>query len=630
MSLLSAIAMTIFFCSRLGTTWVVNSGRDAAFVTLALAGAVVFAAGWIAGWPVRLSRRDFADWTLSGLVYGALIGVGAYLFSLLGPYSVPRSDQTLLVPMTLGIPWVLGSQLAAEMVFVGLVSYERDSDSDREWLGRAAGFVTAAAIVWAATAFLSLGVGHYIIHPDPIRQYTNHLGAYVATLGGTSGIATALIGKSSLTPATPDDNGRSRTGYILNLLLAVAGPIFLAALIVGLSIALDLLLFGDSLIHALNLPAGEPIVFWIVFGGVVAAIIGTIASMNVNINRFSLHAVYRNRLVRGYLGAVRQARSPDRFTGFDSYDNVRVHTLWPPKATACGANTHGLFHVVNISLNVVESKRLAWQERKAEPFTVSPLHCGCAHKGFRCSKDYAGPGGISLGTAMAISGAAVSPNMGYYSSPSIALLLALFNVRLGWWLGNPGWQGESSYSTEGPSFAVKPLIHEALGLTTDDQPYVYLSDDGHFEDLGLYEMVRRRCRFIVVVDAGEDAHFEFTDLGNAVRKIYIDLGIRIRFDDLQSIRNRPSDAPTYQQRRDIPYYTTGVIEYGAADGEEQGCGDGTILYISRPCTGPKPPESSAMRLPTPPFPMKPRPISGSPNLSLKASAHSGSRSPTVS
>ena len=95
---------------------------------------------------------------------------------------------------------------------------------------------------------------------------------------------------------------------------------------------------------------------------------------------------------------------------------------------------------------------------------------------------------------MAISGAAVSPNMGYNSSPSITLLLALFNVRLGWWLGNPGPEGEKSYPTEGPDFAIKPLIQEAFGLTTDDKPYVYLSDGGHFEDLGLYEMVRRRCR----------------------------------------------------------------------------------------------------------------------------------------
>src|SRR5262249_11167637 len=150
------------------------------------------------------------------------------------------------------------------------------------------------------------------------------------------------------------------------------------------------------------------------------------------------------------------------------------------------------------------------------------------------------PLGISLGTAMAISGAAASPNMGYHSSPSVTLLLALFNARLGWWLGNPGPEGETTYKDDGPATAIIPLAEETFGLSTDDRPYVYLSDGGHFENLGLYEMVRRRCRFIVAVDAGCDPAFAFEDLGNAVRKIFIDLGIRITFKDLDKLKNRPT------------------------------------------------------------------------------------------
>src|SRR3984885_14619570 len=83
--------------------------------------------------------------------------------------------------------------------------------------------------------------------------------------------------------------------------------------------------------------------------------------------------------------------------------------------------------------------------------------------------------------------------------------------------------------TEGPSFAINPLIEEAFGQTTDNRPYVYLSDGGHFENLGLYEMVRRRCRTIVVVDAGADPNCTLEDLGNAVRKISIDLGVKVEF-----------------------------------------------------------------------------------------------------
>jgi hypothetical protein len=589
-SLLSSMFVAIALVSHFGTIciafvsnhaamWVTDGGRAAVILLLALIGALIFALGWLFGWPARWSGKDFGLWTLSGAVYGMFIGLGAILFMMLDPYSGTNDHIALrlLLPMTFGVPWVLVSQLAAEMVFVGLVSYENESDGDREWLGRSAGWEMAAAIAWMLLAALSIALGYYL------QESFSYLVKYFASLGGVTGIATALIGKSSKTSAS-DAEEQTTTSQILNYALALAGPLFMAILIVLLSIALDQLLLGASFvtvfdaksIHAQSIPH---ILLWLALGGIVAGAIGTIASKNVNINRFSLHAVYRNRLVRGYLGASRQKRDPDRFTGFDESDNPFAHTLWPPKSPAEGPNTFGLFHVVNIALNVVESKRLAWQERKAESFTVSPLHCGSADKGFRISKEYGGGNdGLTLGTAMAISGAAVSPNMGYHSSPSITLLLALFNVRLGWWLGNPGKQGEQSYRTEGPSFAITPLIEEAFGLTTDDRPYVYLSDGGHFENLGLYEMVRRRCRFILVVDAGCDPDFAFEDLGNAVRKIYIDLGIRVRFDQLMSIKNRPSDL-TEEERRKIPYYTIGSIGYMDADGAAEGCEDGIILYI---------------------------------------------------
>ncbi len=126
--------------------------------------------------------------------------------------------------------------------------------------------------------------------------------------------------------------------------------------------------------------------------------------------------------------------------------------------------------------------------------------------------------GISLGTAVAISGAAASPQMGHHSSPALAFLMSLFNVRLGWWLANPGHAGAGQYRSEGPSFALGPLMAEMFGLTTDNRAYVYLPDGGHFENLALYEMVRRRCRYIVVSDAGCDPGFAFEDLGNALRK----------------------------------------------------------------------------------------------------------------
>ena len=98
-----------------------------------------------------------------------------------------------------------------------------------------------------------------------------------------------------------------------------------------------------------------------------------------------------------------------------------------------------------MALNIVSSQKLAWQERKAEPFTVSPLADRPARLYRLSRKSGHQDRGISLGTALAISGAAASPNMGYHSAPSITFLMALLKVRLGWWLGNPGKEGEKTY-----------------------------------------------------------------------------------------------------------------------------------------------------------------------------------------
>src|SRR6185295_6305442 len=103
------------------------------------------------------------------------------------------------------------------------------------------------------------------------------------------------------------------------------------------------------------------------------------------------------------------------------------------------------------------------------------------------------------------------------------------NVRLGWWLGNPGEPGKRTVRNASPRLSVWPLAFEALGRTNDKRSYIYLSDGGHFENLGLYEMVRRRCQVIVVCDAGQDPRCALDDLGRAIRQIRTDLGVPITF-----------------------------------------------------------------------------------------------------
>jgi hypothetical protein len=505
--------------------------------------------------------RDFLSWCVAGAVYGSFIGAGVFIIArylpwlMIGNADVPHAAAVFLLALIYGVPWIITGQLIAEMIFVGLTSWQPYSDSDREWFGRSTGWFAVTALAWFAATFTVFIAGGLVWWA--IKQYasTKYLGSLV---GIASGAFSTLMGKSSKTKAAGEP--RTKSEILMDYAVPASAVIFIALLVLGVSIALDYLLFDDSIIYTSLLREGQNAerntnLTWLAIGIAITAFVAFIAWKRVNINRFSAHSIYRNRLIRAYLGASNSHRAPNPFTGFDEGDNRPMAELWPPKTGEWRP-----FHVVNMALNVVNSKRLAWQERKAESFTVTPLHCGTAGNGlgYRPTAEYGG--GISLGTAMAISGAAASPNMGYNSSPIVTLLLALFNVRLGWWLGNPGVKGARTYRDDGPSNAIQPFITEMFGLTTDESGYVYLSDGGHFENLALYEMIRRRCRCIVISDAGCDPDYGFEDLGNAVRKIAIDLGIYVSFGKLYGLQTRSKDKSVIQGA----YYAIGEIDYRTA------------------------------------------------------------------
>jgi hypothetical protein len=230
-----------------------------------------------------------------------------------------------------------------------------------------------------------------------------------------------------------------------------------------------------------------------------------------------------------------------------------------------------LLPIVNTTLNLVRSgDKLAWQQRKSESFSMTPFYCGNHRQGYRPSADYGGHSGISLSTAMAISGAAANPNMGYNSSPSVGFLMTLFNARLGAWLGNTNRYGKKTYRRNGPHQALWPLFAELFGMTHADGRYINLSDGGHFDNLGLYEVVLRRCRRVLVSDAGCDGKASFEDLGNAIRKIRIDFGISIDFTREIEIRSNDENKPGL-------YCAVATINYKCADGED--VTNGTLIYV---------------------------------------------------
>jgi hypothetical protein len=170
--------------------------------------------------------------------------------------------------------------------------------------------------------------------------------------------------------------------------------------------------------------------------------------------------------------------------------------------------------------------------------------------------------------------------MGYHSSPTLAFLMTVFNVRLGWWLRNPRYAG--IWKNTATNLSLRELLYELLGMTTDDKKWVYLSDGGHFENLGVYELVRRRCRFIIACDAGQDGDVTFADLGNAIEKCRADFGVDIEVDLSKLGRDG-----RYSQW----HCAIGTIRYDRLPPQTEGSlpdGPGTLIYIKSSLTGDEP------------------------------------------
>ncbi len=507
-----------------------------------------------------------------------------YLFSILtNPASVSET-QTGITPqfwVCFGVPLYLLVFLLAATLFVGF-SVRFTDDEDREWMARFGAWILIFILGWIV---ISTAV---IFGPEIFSL--DWKGSLLASIGGLSGLVTLILGFSSKSSEKNGSEPKSNASFLLWFAPAVAAPIFVLFLIILIS-------YGtDALINKVGYFENFRNLTWF---GILAAI-GAVMGIYININKFSFHSIYRERLIRAYLGASRtekRLKTANSFTGLDSEnDNIEMRFL-----------KHKPFHVVNMTLNLVKTHNLRWQNRKAESFTATALYCGSSNMGegsgnYRSSEEYGfnsqNGRAITLGTAAAISGAAASPNMGYYTmSSAVSFLMVLFNVRLGWWLGNPGRRGDQTNSTEktffqkyyfrllsifnlnktynqpAPRWSPRLFFDESIGGTDDSKPYVYLSDGGHFENLGLYEMVLRRCHLIVVSDAGCDKQFGFSDFGTAIHKIRVDMGIPIEFEK--------GKFPTQSRNCGI-----GKIRYSCVDGT--GVEDGLLIYIKPTLDGDEP------------------------------------------
>ena len=502
---------------------------------------------WVTAWAAheRTFRGNAVGWVVSCLCSGLLLWAGLLL-------STGISEDWWIV---LGPPWVMVAEALRSTVYVALRVEGLQTGLDREWLARLNGDKLRFALAYLVLSLATLAAPMLLLN-SPLGVW----GELVAIVGLLStGPVAAVLGKSASTafailePASPS-TGKPPVPPLRLVLPALSLAFILTLLtLLGMLAAVVTAWLGGALA---GLPVAAPALLatCLILAG-CALLLGSAARV-VKVNRFSMHAVYANRLVRAFLGTARRGdRRPDPYTDFDPADNARVSDMFDLTLP----RPRRLFPVINVTLNATRSSDSARAERKAVPFTITPLHCGSRFLSREPGPAAVEPGGayvptahyaggdgretglqdqrrgLSLGTAMTISGAALSPNMGYYSSSLTAFVMTLFNLRLGAWLPNPGMQDASLddrprwMHRSSPHNALWPMLQELLGITRMTSRYVYLSDGGHFDNLGLYEMLRRRCARIVAIDVGQDQGYVYTDLGQALQHVLIDAGITVEF-----------------------------------------------------------------------------------------------------
>ncbi|MCI0600276.1 MAG: patatin-like phospholipase family protein [Beijerinckiaceae bacterium] len=303
-----------------------------------------------------------------------------------------------------------------------------------------------------------------------------------------------------------------------------------------------------------------PIILWLIYlwlvytgldkelalpGYLAAVVISTFVVLFINPNRTSLYRLYRDRLSKAFLF------DPDgRKENRDRYGDLKPYE---PNLDEIDPGL-GPYPIVNAALNIEGSQYANKRGRNADFFIFTPEYTGSNATGYigtqKVKKDAATlalgmaaqsaekakkDAALDLGTAMAVSGAAVSSNMGALTIKALTFTLAFLNVRLGYWMRNPNPSCTDPSIEHWRDWIIAQLFRlhswvlftEMFGWITEKSPKIYLTDGGHVENLGIYSLLKRRCKVIIAVDAEADAAMSFGAFLKLERYARIDLGVTI-------------------------------------------------------------------------------------------------------
>jgi hypothetical protein len=271
------------------------------------------------------------------------------------------------------------------------------------------------------------------------------------------------------------------------------------------------------------------------------------------LNLSSLQGLYSARLTRAYQGASNADRFADGDKTLSSAEPLDSDHL---THAVYNTNRYAPLHLINLCLNqnVDPAEQLIQRDRKGRPMVVLPAVSTDTPGGNpppplpfaidgtcypSCDCDASDP--LTIGEWIGVSGAAAATGSGRRTSAAMALLLGLANVRLGrWWRSGLKRNAERGLARLfRAALPTQAYLVDELGahFYGTRRPLHYLSDGGHFDNTGIYELLRpeRDLKFVVACDCGADPAYRFDDLANLIRLARIDFGIDI--DVCESVTN---------------------------------------------------------------------------------------------
>lgn len=371
----------------------------------------------------------------------------------------------------------------------------------------------------------------------------------------------------------------------------------LTALVASVLIIYGLLLGAFILADIIHKSSDREFLLSLVALGLIVLLLGYC----LNINYVSLHRMYRDRLMEAFTPDLSSVAS-NKWGLATEADDALLENM-------CQSPNRRPYHIINTNLVLVNSETAKYRGRGGDCFILSPLYCGSDATGWRRTSVYMKKGsrGVTLPTAMAVSGAAINPgaaNNGRGSSRNrwVSILYTVLNLRLGYWILSPKHKGSVLFT---PNFIKPGLTQSILGKgLREDRAVLELSDGGHFDNLGLYEMIRRRLKTIIVCDGGADAKFTFDDLANAIERVRVDFGARILFKDPEFDLAGVLPGSAGNDAMDIKYQAAkrgfAVASINYADDTE-----GTLIYIKATMVRDLPMDIYSYKSACPEFPHQP-------------------------